>query len=593
MQLGPDGDLYYVDFNGGNVLRIEYGLHAVASSDVTTGGIPLTVQFDGSGSQPALPGDTLSYAWDLDGDGLFDDSTLQKSRPTSTPSPAPTWRGSRSPTSAARSDISAPITISADNGSPTAAIQSPPASLTWKVGDIIAFSGTGSDPQDGILPPSAFAWTILIHHCPSDCHIHIYQTFNGVKSGSFPAPDHEYPSYLEIQLLVTDSDGNTGSASVSIQPQTVGLPFLTVPTGLQLSVGTLTAVAPFTDTVIVNSMNQLVAAPMQGAYPVIWEFASWSDGGAAAHVITAPATPVSYTATYATHADLSLGMSASPPLEACEGDPITYTLTVANAGLSQATSVNVIDTPPAGATVLSAGGTGWACSITAAVLCTLPTLDISTAPPITIVLTAPAGTALNAATVGSSLADPNGANNSASSSITVNPAPALPSDISATNWAPVGATGIPASVADHAGSSYTWTISGGTLASGQGTAAVTVDAGAPGTTMGPRRDRDEFLELRLARSERENPGRFPRRAALGISSTTSSTRSHATASPRAAAPANLLPGGSQHPRANGGLSPEVEVRLRPRSAARGRSLPRRAGERPVRAVDLRSSSRSV
>jgi uncharacterized repeat protein (TIGR01451 family) len=484
IQLGPDGNFYYVDYNAGQLLRVEYGLHAVATASPTSGGIPLTVQFDGSGSQPAQAGDTLTYAWDLNGDGIFDDSTLQK----------PTYQYTVAGTYLARlkvtdqrgaSDISAPITISADNGSPTAAIQSPPASLTWKVGDIIAFSGTGSDPQDGILPPSAFAWTIIIHHCPSDCHTHIYQTFNGVKSGSFPAPDHEYPSYLEIQLLVTDSDGNTGSASVSIQPQTVGLNFLTVPTGLQLSVGTLTAVAPFTDTVIVNSMNQLVAAPTQGAYPVIWEFASWSDGGAAAHVITAPATPVSYTATYATRADLSLGMSASPPLEACESDPITYTLTVANAGLSQATSVNVIDTPPAGATVLSAGGTGWACSITASVLCTLPTLDITTAPPITIVLTAPAGTALNAATVGSSLVDPNGANNSASSSITVNPAPALPS-ISATNWAPVGATGIPASVADHAGSSYTWTLSGGTLASGQGTAAVTVDAGAPGTTMGLR-----------------------------------------------------------------------------------------------------------
>jgi uncharacterized repeat protein (TIGR01451 family) len=480
VQLGPDGNFYYVDFNGGQVLRIEYGLHAVATASPMSGGIPLTVQFDGSGSQPAQSGDTLSYAWDLDGDGQFNDSTLQK--PTYQ-YPAAGKYTTRLKVTDQRggSDVSAPIVISADAGNPTATILTPTASLTWKVGDVIAFSGTGSDPQDGTLPASAFFWAIIIHHCPSDCHTHTYQTFSGVKNGTFPAPDHEYPTFLEVQLTVTDSDGNTGTSSVNIQPQTVGLTMLSVPAGLQLSVGTMTAIAPFTDTVIVKSQNQLVAAPTQGSYPAVLEFVSWSDGGAASHTITAPAAPASYTATYAAHADLSLGMTASPP-EVCEGDPITYTLTVSNAGLSQATSVSVIDTPPAGATVVSASGTGWTCGTSVPVVCTLPTLDVTSAPPITIVVTAPAGTAQNSASVGSAVTDANGSNNAASASTTVNAAPALPS-IAAATWAPVGATGIPASVADHAGATYAWTLSGGTIASGQGASAVTLDAGGPGTTM--------------------------------------------------------------------------------------------------------------
>jgi uncharacterized repeat protein (TIGR01451 family) len=256
---------------------------------------------------------------------------------------------------------------------------------------------------------------------------------------------------------------------------------LSVPAGLQLSVGTMTAIAPFTDTVIVGSQNQLVAAPTQGSYPTIWEFVSWSDGGATTHIVTAPAAPVSYTATYAAHADLSLGMSASSS-DACEGDPITYTLTVANAGLSQATSVSVIDTPPAGATVVSASGTGWTCGGTAPVVCTLPFLDVTIAPPITIVVTALAGTALNSATVGSAVTDANGSNNTTSVSTNVNDVPALPS-ITTASWVPVGATGAPANVADHGSSTYTWALSGGTIASGQGTSAITFDAGAPGTTM--------------------------------------------------------------------------------------------------------------
>jgi hypothetical protein len=50
-------------------------------------------------------------------------------------------------------------------------------------------------------------------------------------------------------------------------------------------------------------------------------------------------------------------------------------------------------------------------------------------------------------------------------------------------WAPVGATGIAASAVSHDGSTYAWSLAGGAIAGGQGTAAITLDAGAPGTTM--------------------------------------------------------------------------------------------------------------
>jgi hypothetical protein len=69
-------------------------------------------------------------------------------------------------------------------------------------------------------------------------------------------------------------------------------------------------------------------------------------------------------------------------------------------------------------------------------------------------------------------------------SATVTVAPPVPAPaISAASWVPVGATGVPASAPAHDGSTYAWTLSGGTIASGQGSAAVTLDAGTPGTTM--------------------------------------------------------------------------------------------------------------
>ena len=118
-----------------------------------------------------------------------------------------------------------------------------------------------------------------------------------VASGSFPAPDHEYPAYLEIRLTATDAGNLTHQTSVSIQPQTVDLSFQTVPAGRQLSFGTFTGTAPFTRTVIVGSANSLSAGD-QMLNGTQFTFSSWSDGKPAVHTITAPATAKTYTATF-------------------------------------------------------------------------------------------------------------------------------------------------------------------------------------------------------------------------------------------------------------------------------------------------------
>ncbi len=483
MQLGPDGAVYYVDYNGGRVFRIVYGLHAAASANPTSGPLPLSVQFDSTGSVPAQPGDTLTYAWDLDGDGAFDDSTLAQ----------PSFLYSTLGTYAVRLrvtdnhggfDISEPpILIEAGNEAPTATILTPSSSLTWKAGDTIGFSGEATDPQEGPLPASALSWAIILHHCPSACHEHTLETFDGVSSGSFAAPDHEYPAYLEIRLTATDSGLLTSTTGVNVNPQTTTLNFQSVPSGLLVASGTLTQVTPFAQTVIVNSANTIVALSPQGAYPVLWEFASWSDGGAQSHTVTAGAAPATFTASFAVHADLSIAMSAAPET-ICGGLPITYTIDVANAGPSRAVAVTMVDTLPAGAALVSAGGTGWSCSGSAVVTCTAPVLDLGAAPTITIVANAPAGagSADNSVTVGSTTSDIIGANNTAQTSTMVSAGIAAPS-ITAPVSAAVGATGLTASVPDHPGATYAWTLTKGTITGGQGTSQITFDAGPAGSTM--------------------------------------------------------------------------------------------------------------
>jgi glucose/arabinose dehydrogenase len=301
LEMGPDGNLYYPDFDGGTVRRIAYvgspngAPTAVATASPTTGNAPLAVTFDGTGSTDP-DNDPLAYAWDLDGDGAYDDSTA--SRPTYTYTANGTYAAGLRVTDGRGGSDTDSVTIRVGNTPPTATITTPAAGTTWKVGDVISFSGSATDPQDGTLPASALTWQLIQQHCPSNCHQHLVQTFAGVASGSFVAPDHEYPSYLELRLTATDSGGLQDTKTLRLDPRTVVLTFATSPGGLRLAVNGTEGTATFTRTVIIGSSNSVSAITPQTKGKQTYTFSSWSDGGAQTHNIVAPATATTYTARF-------------------------------------------------------------------------------------------------------------------------------------------------------------------------------------------------------------------------------------------------------------------------------------------------------
>jgi PKD repeat protein/glucose/arabinose dehydrogenase len=301
LEKGPSGDLFYVDFDGGTIRRITYASAnqnpvARATATPTAGPAPLTVTFDGSGSSDPDPEDPITYAWDLDGDGAFDDSTA--ARPTYTYTSTGSYTASLRVTDSHGASDTDSVTISVGNTAPTAVINTPQAGTTWKVGDVISFSGGATDAQDGALPASALSWQLILQHCPSNCHQHLLQTFDGVASGSFTAPDHEYPSYLELKLTATDSGGLTDTKTLRLDPKTVVLSFQTNPSGLTLAVNSSSSKAPFTRTVIVGSRNTISAPLPQTKGGKTYNAVTWSDGGATTHSIVAPSTGTTYTARF-------------------------------------------------------------------------------------------------------------------------------------------------------------------------------------------------------------------------------------------------------------------------------------------------------
>ncbi|MCA2217375.1 PQQ-dependent sugar dehydrogenase [Jidongwangia harbinensis] len=303
LAIGPGGDLYYVDA-AGTVRRIRYFAGnqpptAVLVASPTTGAAPLTVSFDARSSTDPDPADQglLRYEWDFTDDGTVDART-----PTAThtyPAGGPYTARLRVLDTLDVADTQT-VAIQSDNSPPDAVVDSPAAGSTFAVGETLTFAGHATDPDEGALPASALRWRLLQYHCYTldNCHVHTVQEWNGVAGASFPAPDHEYPSYLELSLTATDSGGLSATTTRRIDPRTVDLTFASSPAGLQVAVGSTVQTTPFTRTVIQGSENTVSGVTPQTAGGTTYVFAGWSDGGAQTHVITAPATPQTYTATF-------------------------------------------------------------------------------------------------------------------------------------------------------------------------------------------------------------------------------------------------------------------------------------------------------
>lgn len=299
---GPTGDLVYADYDRGEIRQIHYygaNVPPVASFTATpsSGAAPLAVSFNASGSTDANH-DALTYAWDLDGDGQYDDATGVTASRTYSSGDVVVGLQVKDPPGLTGTTTR---TVSAGNTPPTVNIDTPSPTLTFKVGDVISFSGSSTDQQDGPLPPSAYQWTLVIRHCPSDCHSHIVQTYTGLKSGTIDAPDHEYPSHLQLSVTVTDSGGLTATKMIELFPKTSTVAATTSPAGIPITVGPNTGAPPPAVTEIQNS-HVTVSAPASAIIGEgTWTFQHWSDLGNPPRTYSVPvgATPKTVIATYA------------------------------------------------------------------------------------------------------------------------------------------------------------------------------------------------------------------------------------------------------------------------------------------------------
>lgn len=294
LEFGPDGALYYVDILAGAVRRIARGkgggpVAKVSVSPRRWGELPLTLTLDASKSFDPKGAD-LQYWWELDGDGDFNDyPTGDKKRITHTfTEPGPIEVGVAIFEKNTWKDAQATVMIYPGNTPPEPVIEEVRGEVPWTAGAELEALGSAADAEDGPLAQAALEWEVKIQHCPSRaCHEHPLSTWRGAQM-SFIAPDHEWPSHVEVRLRATDSQGLSRTETLELHPRSVRLALRSNPNKLKLSAGGKIKRTPFNVRVIKGGGAVVAAPKSQRKGGRVWRFRRWK--GAKGRVLNLAAT---------------------------------------------------------------------------------------------------------------------------------------------------------------------------------------------------------------------------------------------------------------------------------------------------------------
>jgi glucose/arabinose dehydrogenase len=284
LQAGPGGDLVYAyydpwDATNSEIRRIRYSPAnsppvARVEADPPYGPLDLHVRFSADGSSDA-DGDALDYAWDLDGDGAFDDATGPTAEHTYTERALVTVRVQVRDQLA--EDV-AEVRVGAGDTPPVASFDAPAAGAPWAAHAPIELRASATDAEGDAV---TFAWTVTLQHCghSGGCHAHPLQQLTGAEA-AVDGPEHEYPSHLVVRLTATDALGLSDVVVRELHPAAVSVSVATDPRGLAASLATPGGSAP-SQTVIAGSNAILTAPSPQTLGDREFLLAGWDDGDGA------------------------------------------------------------------------------------------------------------------------------------------------------------------------------------------------------------------------------------------------------------------------------------------------------------------------
>ncbi|XNR95369.1 ThuA domain-containing protein [Streptomyces sp. R-74717] len=234
MTFGPDGSLYVLEwgssFGGGNndsgLYRIDYAQGqrapvAKAAASATDGPVPLKVDFSSEGSNDP-DGDTLSYAWDFDGDGTYDSTDAN---PSHTYTVKGDFAAQLKVTDSTGKSGYANIPVTAGNTAPKVTIDFPVSGKLIEFGDKIPYKVTVTDPEDGPVDCSKVTVNPALGH---DDHEHPTTDIPGCEGTVDTGDLGGHPEGADLTYVLnakyTDKGGDgvsalTGYGRAVLQPK--------------------------------------------------------------------------------------------------------------------------------------------------------------------------------------------------------------------------------------------------------------------------------------------------------------------------------------------------------------------------------------
>jgi glucose/arabinose dehydrogenase len=297
--MGNDGSLYYLAHRDGQVFQVRYtgslapAIVAQPADQMVAVGEPVMLSVDVNGVPP------FTYQWRRNGTPIPGATGAAYTLPAATLADDGALFSVVVRNAAGRTTSRAARLTVVNGHRPTVTIAAPVAGSTYSAGDVIAFRGGASDVEDGALPPSALTWRVDFHH---DTHLHpFFPDTPGIAEGSVTIPrlGETAPTvWYRFHLYARDSSGLVGETYVDVLPRLAKIGVETVPPGLRVTLDGKVQTAPLSVTGVTGLIRPLGVVSPQSLGTDLYEFDSWSDGGAATHDITTPAADTTWTATF-------------------------------------------------------------------------------------------------------------------------------------------------------------------------------------------------------------------------------------------------------------------------------------------------------
>ena len=304
LKVGPDGALYVLARGAGAVHKVVFtqnqppAITTQPVSQTVTVGQTATFSVVASGTPP------LGYQWHRNSAPIAGATSSSYTTSPATVSDSGSQFHCIVTNSFGTATSNSAILTVVSNQPPNGTITMPAVGTLYQGGQRISFAGSGTDPEDGALPGSAFTWVVEFHHNDGVPHTHPVLGPQSGSSGFFDVPTIGEISpnvFYRITLTVSDTRGLRHTTARDVLPRKVLLTLSASSQGnptLTLTLDGQPKTEPHTFEAVVGMIRSIGAPSPQtlGGRNHIWQ--SWSDGGAQSHNITVPPVTTTYNARF-------------------------------------------------------------------------------------------------------------------------------------------------------------------------------------------------------------------------------------------------------------------------------------------------------